>query len=523
MINKGGTYPDGFLVALDGFSLNVLGRTRPSVPTIAFQGVKTPLSRTTPDIFHQSDNVKVPQQILFAYDVLFANPLGTFPATERDSRRLSDTGITVLGEGLSATDEFFFTAQRDALFHQRRTRSRKSGKRQRALAQRGSPAVHGDTGRLGRRAHTRARGSPVRREHLGRRLRHRGRLQIYPGAANLSQPEFRQGRVDRSIRARQRGDPATGRPARRRFLGDTVVDGQRSHPQQLQLRSCPCPPEGHRGDDKRGERKGVLPLVGNSDCRHRLGSGCHLSESKDGGGNPIWPKAVADDHTIPLLRDQPAANFNDTNDPEFKTGGSTGTGANNQTIAIATGDTQWSYFGCYLDVNDPGNDVNGTPIWQAFPGTHHCLVAEIAFAGTPIQIVNGIVPTPEGSGLLAQRNLQVTTSDNPGPTSAHRVPQTFATKPSAPPPLDGTARRTARRAAYLLGRNSGGLDGADLLARRLGGRGGHTRQLDVRRASAARRRPAYDRGQDRQRRHLRTDSGGYGRRSTRDCSASTCR
>ena len=34
---------------------------------------------------------------------------------------------------------------------------------------------------------------------------------------------------------------------------------------------------------------------------------------------------------------------------------------------------------------------------------------------------------------------------------------------------DGTARRTARRAAYLLGRHPGGLDGADLLARRLGG------------------------------------------------------
>jgi hypothetical protein len=153
------------------------------------------------------------------------------------------------------------------------------------------------------------------------------------------------------------------------------------------------------------------------------------------GGNPIWPKAPADDHTIPFFATSQQPNFNDPNDPEFKTGGSTGTGANNQTIAIATGDTQWAYFGCYLDVNDAGNVVNGTPIWQAFPGTHHCLVAEIAFAGTPIQIVNGIVPTPEGSGLLAQRNLQVTTSDNPGPNSAHRVPQTFATKPSAPPPL----------------------------------------------------------------------------------------
>ena len=39
--------------------------------------------------------------------------------------------------------------------------------------------------------------------------------------------------------------------------------------------------------------------------------------------------------------------------------------------------------------------------------------------------------------MLAQRNLQVTSSDNPGPASAHRVPQTFAIKPSTPPPLTG--------------------------------------------------------------------------------------
>ncbi len=110
---------------------------------------------------------------------------------------------------------------------------------------------------------------------------------------------------------------------------------------------------------------------------------------KDGGGNPIWPKAPADDHTIPFFATSHEPNFSDPNDPEFKTGGSTGTGADNQTIAIATAATQWAYFGCYLDVNDPGNVVNGTPIWQAFPGTHHCLAAEIAFAGTPIEIGTG--------------------------------------------------------------------------------------------------------------------------------------
>ena len=73
---------------------------------------------------------------------------------------------------------------------------------------------------------------------------------------------------------------------------------------------------------------------------------------------------------------------------------------------------------------------------ERLPGAHHCLVAQIAYAGAPIQTVGGSVPTPESSSQLAQRNLQVTTSDNPGPPSAHRVPQTFDVKPS------GAAART---------------------------------------------------------------------------------
>ena len=51
-----------------------------------------------------------------------------------------------------------------------------------------------------------------------------------------------------------------------------------------------------------------------------------------------------------------------------------------------------------------------------------------------------MTPTPEGSGLLAQCNLQVTIPDSRGPASAHGVPQTVAIKLGAPPPL-GVATR----------------------------------------------------------------------------------
>ena len=158
----------------------------------------------------------------------------------------------------------------------------------------------------------------------------------------------------------------------------------------------------------------------------------------DGSGNPLWPQAPSDDHTIPFFATSAQPNFTTTNDPEFQTGGFTDTGANNLTITIEQGDSQWSYFGCFLNVNDGSVLVNGVAVPNAFPGTHHCLVAQIAYPGAPIETPPGTVPTtPESGGQLAQRNLQVTTTDNPGPSSTHRVPQTFDVKPSGPPPTSG--------------------------------------------------------------------------------------
>ena len=45
---------------------------------------------------------------------------------------------------------------------------------------------------------------------------------------------------------------------------------------------------------------------------------------------------------------------------------------------------------------------------------------------------NGVIEYPENSDKLAQRNLQVTTSGNPGFPATHRVPQTIDVRPSPP-------------------------------------------------------------------------------------------
>jgi hypothetical protein len=98
----------------------------------------------------------------------------------------------------------------------------------------------------------------------------------------------------------------------------------------------------------------------------------------------------------------------------------------------STGNETWAFFGCYLDIFN-----------VMLPGTHHCLVAQIAFDGTPIINSNGITLSPENTSLLAQRNLQVTSSGNPGGPAAHRVPQTFDLRPST---------RTAEPISTLAGR-----------------------------------------------------------------------
>ncbi len=74
--------------------------------------------------------------------------------------------------------------------------------------------------------------------------------------------------------------------------------------------------------------------------------------------------------------------------------------------------------------------MNGQTVQAILAGTHHCVVAQIAFDEAPIVNANGVTMSPENSDKLAQRNLQVTHSDNPGIAATHRVPQAFDIRPS---------------------------------------------------------------------------------------------
>jgi hypothetical protein len=142
---------------------------------------------------------------------------------------------------------------------------------------------------------------------------------------------------------------------------------------------------------------------------------------------PDWPLPAPDSSTFPFFATSNTPNFTDPNNAEFGTGG-----VNNQPITVNSGAGQWRYFGCLLNVYDSSYIVNGTPVTQLLAGTHHCLVAEIAYDDAPILTTNGVTVSPGNSDKLAQRNLQITQGFNPGVPPTNRVPQTFDIRPSDP-------------------------------------------------------------------------------------------
>lgn len=98
------------------------------------------------------------------------------------------------------------------------------------------------------------------------------------------------------------------------------------------------------------------------------------------------------------------------------------------------------YFGAWLDINQtaPQFPLNAAPpngpwpanrksVQELVRGQHQCLVAEIAFDPAPIP-ANA---NPGTSDKLAQRNLAIVESSNPGVVGSRRIPQTFEIRPTS--------------------------------------------------------------------------------------------
>ena len=115
------------------------------------------------------------------------------------------------------------------------------------------------------------------------------------------------------------------------------------------------------------------------------------------------------------------------------------------------GHETFSYYACWLDINQPSDKrfplVTSNPdgpftgsgiesIADLIRGAHQCLVAEINFDLDPIAPGT----TTANSDKLAQRNLSIDHSDNPGAADTHLVQHTFTIRPTTlnPQPKQGS-------------------------------------------------------------------------------------
>ena len=161
-------------------------------------------------------------------------------------------------------------------------------------------------------------------------------------------------------------------------------------------------------------------------------------------------------------------------------------------------DQVWAYYGCFLDIYDAAGNAN-------LGGTHHCIVAEIAYSLAPIPTATatGAAPSPLSWDQLAQRNLQITLSENPQSRATHVAPQAFDIRPSkAADPLARAAGRLSRRTDDRLGQDPSGEHRDHLLARVELEHRPFARQFDLLEPSAQRRRQQHDPVHDHPRRHL---------------------
>jgi hypothetical protein len=102
-----------------------------------------------------------------------------------------------------------------------------------------------------------------------------------------------------------------------------------------------------------------------------------------------------------------------------------------------------TYFGCWLDINQPSsnvfpafvqgdaagpftNDGPLIPIQSLARSDHQCLIAEVSYLPDPPDVGSD----PSSSNKLAQRNLAFVNVPNPGHPNSRVAPQTFEIKPS---------------------------------------------------------------------------------------------
>jgi hypothetical protein len=428
------TWPDAFYLFLEGYSPAGIAASLPGL-TGSFNsgnipGLTITHSSTSYDAGNTGDNANLPQRIRFGYDIAFtAASLPAFPASGNPPKSFQlDATIAMQGQPLPFAPklEFFLLAGADPYFTNLRDGTGDFYLSQDLRVFTGTPAINP---------------TPVGG----------------PGAPQLTDSYYGAYEYISNLIAylnQQIGylNPGYTPPDTNSFDPlDTLLPDQNG---LLTADSTVTPKTGSANNYNfaiaRVRLKGASGLAGqaaNVKVFFRLfttqtfdtdfvDSAAVLSSADP---NITYPSDGGSDPTFPLPGTDGGGTINGCSLPFFATGNYadgpvdyTPGGVNNQTITIpGNEDYAWAFFGCFLNVYDLSNVVGGGTIQHWTAGSaHNCLVAQIAYSGAPILNANGVIENPENSDKLAQRNLQVTPSGNPGFPATHRVPQTLDVRPS---------------------------------------------------------------------------------------------
>ena len=402
----GGLYSQAFWLVLEGFSISQVGGAIPSLAG-AFHGL-TGVS-IFPDgagaSYEYPGDLYTPQRIRFPFDIIFSQQavMQDFPASGTPALQEPLTAsITVAGATLSAAALFELVSGADPYF----TNVDPAHHQDFYLSQdlRVFSAAAGDTPLPGAPAMTNDPYASIR-----------NLLEFLNGSSSYTTPG---------------PDPLNGLPGQNGYeTGDssvTPLDG--SGQRNFNFAIARVRLQGLAGSSADNVRVFFRLFVAPSCDTDFQPATTYLSQIGTGAeaGLPVFPLASATGlsdpqgnavQTIPFFASDAAG----THDYD-----GTLPNCNIRTVQIpAAGDKVWAYFGCYLDVYDASNQ-------SLFPGTHHCIVAQIAYDDAPILNAGGVTLSPENSDKLAQRNLQITSSGNPGYPLTHRIPQAFDTRASVP-------------------------------------------------------------------------------------------
>jgi hypothetical protein len=403
--NGGGFYSSAFWLVLEGFSISQLGSLTPTLSG-AFDEVDGIAIFPDPagPQYEQPGDFFTPQRIRLPYNVIFtAQALAAFPASGDDPvEDLLDASITLAGTTVSAVALFELVSGADPYF----TNIDPSHDNAFYLSQdlRVFSAANGD--------------APL------------------PGGPTLSNDnpyQFIQdllGFLNSTPAYTSPGpDPLNALPGQNSYLtGDTSVaplNGANQQNYNFALARVRLQDTANASADNVRVffRLWVAPSF-DTDFQPSTTYKSTLGTTGADAGRPIFPLPSGTGLSDPAGNDVQTVPFFATAADGAHDYDSTVPNANIRSIQIPNmQDKVWAYFGCFLDVYDGNNQ-------SKFAGTHHCIVAEIAYDDAPIVNAGGVTMSPENSDKLAQRNLQITSSGNPSYPETHRIPQAFDSRPS---------------------------------------------------------------------------------------------